>query len=109
MRFQRRGRRQKPDGYGNQRGDNGNEAVLLQWITRLSMPTAEPSRSPAVYRLAYEKLSPSQQKNLIDKIVNQILEAHSDIVTRTLRSLCRISLDLGQKVEVCYRQQLLSR
>ena len=110
MILRRRGRRQKPIGYmKNVSSCPDDETVLSEFLNQLQKPTANIFGNTALYRRIYDSLTDTQQKNLIDKIANQILYAHPDIVAHTLRNLCRVSLDFGQKTEVSFRQKCLNR
>lgn len=111
MVLRRRGRRKKTSGVSCVAFSSypDCEAALFALIRQLQKPTADIPPSAASYRKLYDSLTEAQQKNLIDKAANQILYAHPDIVAETLKKLRRISPDLGQKTEVSFRKQLLSR
>ncbi|MBO5408694.1 MAG: hypothetical protein J6A61_04765 [Clostridia bacterium] len=118
MRFQRRGYR---SGLGlaadQQHVKNESmqqtDAISLEqfsgWLFSYLMPKRDHQEDVASYRRYFEALDLEEQKNLIDKTVNQILWSHSDVVLDVFRKLSRISLDFSQKAEVLYRQKKLEQ
>ena len=86
---------------------HSQEAKLLLMLQKLIRPTAKPQKNSLYYQKLYENLTESQQKNLIDKIANQILFAHRSIVAQIFSNLRAFSVDFSQQTEVVYRKQLL--
>lgn len=117
MRFQRRGYRSglglAPRQHLQSESKKQEDSIPLEqfagWLYSYLMPKREHREDLSSYRRYFEGFSPEQQKNLIDKTVNQILWSHSDVVLDTFRKLSRISLDFSQKAEVLYRQKKLER
>lgn len=109
MRFQRRGKRTKPVLFARQpiiqTVRHNPEEELLWFIHTIQKPTAELPPVLPDYGSWYESLSQTQQKNLIDQLVNQILFAHMDIRQRVFSHLHRISSDFGQKTQVEYHRR----
>ncbi len=116
MRFQRRGIR---DGLGLavfqqpfQNEEKTEEKKISQedfnqWIKTYLMPKQNHLGAISPYQAYFEALSKEQQKNLTDKIVNQILWSHPDMVLDVFRKLAKLSLDFSQQTEVLYRRKKL--
>ncbi len=113
----RRGKRQKPSRVNvlkkNSQGvdsflENGEEKLKF-FIQKIMKPTDNSLHIDMDYQKIYEHLTEEQQKNLIDKTANQILYAHSSVVSRVLSNLSLISVDFSQKTEVSLRRMLLNR
>lgn len=81
---------------------------FTRWLKAFLKPKGVLLQPITPYQLYFEALSQEQQKNLIDNCVNQILQAHSDVVSHVFQKLSQISLDFGQKAEVLYRQKKLA-
>lgn len=82
---------------------------LFRMLGKRMKPTGKLSQMNGYYQKLYENLTEAQQKNLIDKIANQILYAHSSVVARTLSDLALLSVDFSQKTEVAFRRLLLEK
>ena len=110
MMLRRRGRRTKPISFSKTvfSPEQESEAILSEFVNKLHKPVSDLPKTILFYRKWYDSFTNEQQKNLIDKIANQILYAHPDMVARVFKNLRRISLDLGQKTEVLFRQKLLN-
>ncbi len=111
MRLKRRGFRQgttiKPRG-NRLETENNKKTLPMSWEEFFDniAPLLRPGFDGSVSGLlgVYNTYSKEQQKNLTDKIADQILYAHSDIVGNVFKRLSNISLDLSQQTEVAYRR-----
>lgn len=117
MIIKRRGKRQKPNRVGviarriystDFRMENEEEKLMF-YIQNILKPTGHGVHIDKGCQKIYEQLTKEQQKNLIDKTANQILYAHSSVVSRVLSELSLISLDFSQQTEVSLRRMLLTR
>ena len=117
MIIKRRGKRQKPNRVGvtarriystDFRMENEEEKLMF-CIQNILKPTGHGVHIDKGCPKIYEQLTKEQQKNLIDKTANQILYAHSSVVSRVLSELSLISLDFSQQTEVSLRRMLLTR
>ena len=113
----RRGKRQKPGRLNafpkiTNKADIASESgkdKLNFIIQQILKPTGQGLHIDKGYQKIYEQLTEEQQKNLIDKTANQILYAHSSVVSQVLSKLSHISVDFILKTEVSLRRMLLNR